>query len=62
MLKTSEEMARYFEVACVLYEVLRDVTGNEVDPQVSNCKLLSNISSFILVSLVNFLNIIFYSL
>ncbi|KAG2598189.1 hypothetical protein PVAP13_5KG302007 [Panicum virgatum] len=29
-----EEMARYYQVASALYEVLRDVTDNKVDPQV----------------------------
>ncbi|CAL4963325.1 unnamed protein product [Urochloa decumbens] len=29
-----EEMARYYQVASALYEVLRDVTNNKVDPQV----------------------------
>ncbi|TVU33970.1 hypothetical protein EJB05_15789 [Eragrostis curvula] len=35
--KNFEEMVRYYEVASALYEVLRDVTGNEVDPQVIRC-------------------------
>ncbi|TVU33971.1 hypothetical protein EJB05_15790, partial [Eragrostis curvula] len=35
--KNFEETARYYEVASALYEVLRDVTGNQVDPQVIRC-------------------------
>ncbi|KAL6607954.1 hypothetical protein ACP70R_041017 [Stipagrostis hirtigluma subsp. patula] len=32
-----EEMARYYQVASALYEVLRDVTNNKVDPEVKRC-------------------------
>nr|CAB3477289.1 unnamed protein product [Digitaria exilis] len=33
-----EEMARHYQVASALYEVLRDVTDNKIDPQVIRCK------------------------
>jgi hypothetical protein len=48
-------MARYYQVASALYEVLRDVTKNKVDPQVMHCNCL-----FLPSSSVNFFNPIFH--
>ena len=36
---SSEELARYYQVASALYEVLRDVTKNKVDSEVIDCRL-----------------------
>ena len=50
-------MARYYQVASALYEVLRDVTNNKVDPQVTRCNCLFLI--LFPMFLVSFLNTIF---
>jgi callose synthase len=49
-------MARYYQVAYALYEVLRDVTNNKVDPQVMcfNCLLEYMLFSYFLGQLLQY--------